>query len=356
MNWQCNLAALSPHGRNDLGSMLLTSRNTACSPISIGTSNTRRQSRRQPPPPIVVGMDLTTQRPPRWAANAIKNSVESAHLPTAAATLALAGIPVFPCTREGKEPLTAHGFRSSSTDVNQVHRWWRRTPEANIGIPTGAASGLVVVDVDVHRGGDGFRAFSRATELGLIGRWTCMVRTPSGGMHAYFYATPGVEQRNWSVPSRHVDFRGDGGYIIAPPSRIAASDGTARPYFPISYGLHADTIDSVALKHHLAPPTPPPRPPASMPAAGSSPERLAAWVARRPEGARNGGLFWAACRMAEAGHDFGRTAHLLGDAATTAGLHEVEAYKTIKSAYNIAQRLGPAPSAPSAPGAEGVAL
>lgn len=302
------------------------------------------------------GMDLTTQRPPRWAANAIKSAADSAHLAKAAATLANAGIPVFPCARGAKEPTTAHGFKAASTDAHQVHRWWQRMPEANIGIPTGAASGLVVVDVDVHRSGDGFRAFSKAMEMGLIRRWACMVRTPSGGMHAYFYATPGVEQRNWSVPNRHVDFRGDGGYVIAPPSIITASDGTERPYFPISYGLHADTIDSVALKHHLAPPTPPSRPPASMPAAGSSPERLAAWVAHRPEGARNGGLFWAACRMAEAGHDFGQTAHLLGDAAATAGLPDVEAYKTIKSAYNIARRLGPAPSAPSAQGAEGVAL
>lgn len=302
-------------------------------------------------------MDSSTERPQRWATGAIKTAAESGHLPTAAATLAMAGIPIFPCAQGGKEPLTAHGFRSATTDPGQVRRWWNRMPQANIGIPTGASSGLVVVDVDVHRTGDGFRAFSKAMETGLIRRWACMVRTPSGGMHAYFAATPGVEQRNWSVPNRHIDFRGDGGYVVAPPSRLITNDGIERAYSPISYGLRADTIDSVALNHHLAPPAPPSRrPPATLPAAGSSPDRLAAWVARRPEGARNGGLFWAACRMAEAGHDFSQTAHLLGDAAATAGLPEVEAFKTIKSAYNIARRLGPAPPTSVPQRTDGVAM
>lgn len=99
-------------------------------------------------------------------------------------------------------------------------------PDAHIGLPTGAASGLVVVDVDVQRGGDGFRAFSRAMDAGLIRRWACTVCTSSGGMHAYFSSTPGVEQRNWSVPRRHVDCRSDGGCVIATPSRVTTSDGT----------------------------------------------------------------------------------------------------------------------------------
>ena len=294
-----------------------------------------------------MGMDLSTQRPSRWVTSAIKNAAESGHLPTAATTLARAGIPVFPCARGGKEPLTAHGFHSATSNLQQVRRWWQRMPEANIGIPTGAASGLVVVDVDVHRTGDGFRAFSTAMETGLTQRWAWMVRTPSGGMHAYFAATPGLEQRNWSLPSRHVDFRGDGGYVVAPPSMVATGDGALRPYSLITFGAHPGPVDSVALNRHLAPPAPPPRPPDVIPAAGSSPERLAAWVARRPEGARNGGLFWAACRMAEAGHDFSHTSRLLGDAAASAGLPEVEAFKTIKSAFNTARRLGPTPTSTS---------
>ncbi|MET8520827.1 bifunctional DNA primase/polymerase [Nocardioides sp. NPDC004968] len=307
-------------------------------------------------------MDNSKNRPSLRVTTAIRDASRRSDVPSAALTLALAGVPVFPCASGGKEPLTAHGFHSASNEPRQVHQWWSRMPQANIGIPTGSASGLVVVDVDVHRGGDGFRAFSRVTEMGLTQRWAWLVRTPSGGMHAYFAATPGVEQPCWSVPSRHIDFRGDGGYIVAPPSAVANPDGITRRYSLVTFGRDAGTVDSVELNHVLAPPKPPPPrsgSPTSMPGAGSSPDRLASWVAKRPEGARNGGLFWAACRMAEAGHDFSQTSQLLGDAAQLVGLPDAEAFRTIKSAYRIASRLGPSDTPGSRPGPtrpEGVAM
>lgn len=307
-------------------------------------------------------MDISNPSPSPWLTAAFRDAARSSDLASAALTLALARVPVFPCVRGGKQPMTAHGFHSATIDPQQVERWWTRTPDANIGIPTGANSGLVVVDVDVHPGGDGFRAFSRVTEMGLTQRWAWMVRTPSGGMHAYFAATPGEEQPCWSVASKHIDFRGDGGYIVAPPSAVTISDENTRQYSLLSFGREAGTVDSVRLNRVLAPPKPtPPRnaPPTSMPSAGSSPDRLAAWVARRPEGARNGGLFWAACRMAEAGHDFSQTSQLLGDAAQSAGLPDTEAFRTIKSAYRIASRLGPSGTLESSPGPtrpEGVAM
>jgi hypothetical protein len=80
-----------------------------------------------------------------------------------------------------------------------------------------------------------------------------------------------------------------------------------------------------------------------MPAVGARPEKLAAWVASRPEGARNHGLFWAACRMVEDGHSFDTTASVLGEAAQAAGLPEREATTTIRSACRIACRLGTPP-------------
>lgn len=308
-------------------------------------------------------MDNSDERPSPRVITACQDAARRSDNASAALTLAQAGIPVFPCVRGGKQPLTAHGFHSASKDPRQVHRWWSRAPEANIGIPTGRPSGLVVVDVDVHRTGDGFRNFARVTEIGLTKRWAWMVRTPSGGMHAYFAATPGKDQPCWSIPSRHIDFRGDGGYIVAPPSAVANSDGSTRPYSLVGLGRDAGTIDSVELNRVLAPPKPPPPrsgTPTGMPVAGSSPDRLAAWVASRPEGARNGGLFWAACRMAEAGHDFSQTSQLLGDAAQSAGLPDAEAFRTITSAYRIASRLGPSNTRGRRPGPttrpEGVAM
>jgi hypothetical protein len=283
-------------------------------------------------------MDNSAQRQSRtsrWNPRLPISLSESPDLATASTMLAARGIPVFPCTPGGKQPLTTHGFYDASADLATVKSWWQRWPDANIGMPTGVASGVDVVDIDVHAGGNGFAAFERARSAGLADGWAWLVRTPSGGVHAYYLRGLVEEQRSWQVPGQHVDFRGDGGYIIAPPSRV---DG--RAYVLVAVAQHrARPVDAAALRAFLEPPRPT-RPPTSMPAVGSRTDKLADWVASRPEGARNHGLFWAACRMVEEGHPFDSTANLLGDAARSAGLSDREAMTTIRSAYRIASRLG----------------
>ena len=143
-------------------------------------------------------------------------------LSVAAAGFAGAGVPVFPCAPGGKHPITEHGFHEATTNLAQVRQWWRRFPKANIGVPTGRPSGVVVVDVDVH-GVNGFAACCRAKEAGLLSGWEVVVRSPSGGLHAYYPAHESAEQRSWQAGRAGIDFRGDGGYIIAPPSRRAVN-------------------------------------------------------------------------------------------------------------------------------------
>jgi hypothetical protein len=290
-------------------------------------------------------------RTSRWNPRLPVSLSDAPDLATASTMLATRNIPVFPCTPGGKQPLTTHGFHDASTDLATVSSWWQRWPDANIGMPTGAASGVDVVDIDVHAGGKGFAAFERARSAGLADGWAWLVRTPSGGVHAYYLRGLVDEQRSWQVPGQHVDFRGDGGYIIAPPSRV---DG--RPYELITVAQHKATpVDAAALRSFLEPPRPN-RPPTSMPAIGSCPDKLADWVASRPEGARNHGLFWAACRMVEEGHPFDSTANLLGDSARSAGLSDQEAMTTIRSAYRIASRLGTADIVRPTNAAEAVSL
>lgn len=279
----------------------------------------------------------------------------SGDLHTAAEHLAANGIPVFPCVPGGKQPLTKRGFHDATRDVDKVRTWWRHSPDANIAIPTGGLSGVVVVDVDVHESGTGYAAFERARAADLVSAWGWLVRTPSGGLHAYFRPTS-LEQRSWQVPSQHVDFRGDGGYIVVPPSRIAGADGQSRAYRVIAVAQHRPRpLDADALRAFLEPPRPTP-PSASLPALGSRPDKLAAWVANRPEGARNQGLFWAACRMVESGHSFAEARSLLGDAAQVAGLSEQEALTTIRSAYRSASHLGPETSSRPTPAVEAVGM
>lgn len=219
-------------------------------------------------------------------------------LPVAARELARVGVPVFPCVPGEKTPIVPSGFQRATNDLRRVQGWWRWQPTANIGIPTGAASGLVVIDVDVH-GVDGYAFYARAARADLIPAPLATVTTPTGGQHAYFPAYPAREQRSWAVGKAGVDCRGDGGYIIAPPS-VLLLDGERVPYRvdQVASGP-VEPVDAVRLRNYLAP-APPRRPvPDGRVAGREDADRLAAWLARQIKGDRNYKLFWAACRLAE---------------------------------------------------------
>ncbi|OUZ07349.1 DNA primase [Aeromicrobium sp. PE09-221] len=267
-------------------------------------------------------------------------------LPTAAQLLALGGIPIFPCVPGEKRPLTPRGFHDATTNLQQVKAWWRRHPTANLAIPTGGVSGLVVVDVDVHGSANGYRAFDRAKRAGLVPSWSFLVDTPSGGLHAYYPTVRGVVQRSWQAASSGVDFRGDGGYVLVPPSMITSKRGRA------TYQLHqvgiaaARPVDSDRLRDFLDPrPEPRPLSPSDM-RQGADVSRLAAWVASRPEGERNRGLFWAACRLAENRIPAADALDVFIAAAGHAGLGEREVVATVRSAYRCTH---PRPSSTPTP-------
>ena len=258
--------------------------------------------------------------------------VSGVPLPVAAARFAAAGVPVFPCVPDGKRPLIERGFHASTTDTGQVSAWWRRWPAANIGVPTGAASGLVVVDVDVHGPADGPASFDSAAAAGLVGGWEVLLRTPTGGMHAYYPATPGVEQRSWQAGRAGVDFRGDGGYIIVPPS-ARTIDGTTALYRVAEVGAGAArTVDAKALRDFLDPrPAPRARPASWDPVGREDAERLALWLGRQDTD-RNLKLFWASCRLAEAGVPMTDALDaVLSAAKSDFGPREITA--TVRSAY-----------------------
>lgn len=264
-------------------------------------------------------------------------------LPDAAVRFVAVGVPVFPCVPGGKRPLVEHGFHQASAEVSQVAAWWRRWPMANIGIPTGAPSGMEVVDVDVHTAGTGFPAFRAAHREGHATGWAALVRTPSGGMHAYYPADSDRPQSSWQVARAHVDFRGAGGYVIAPPSMIARPNGLHVPYrLIVASGTPAEPVNAARLRNFLDPRTPIQISRASRDIRqGADARVLAGWVAARGEGERNRGLFWAACRLAEAGTLPSAALDTLGPAAEHAGLGSREIIATIRSAYRTTH---PAPT------------
>jgi len=265
-------------------------------------------------------------------------------LPEAARTYAAAGVPVFPCVAGGKRPLTEHGFHDASADHGRVGRWWARWPAANLGIPTGAASGVEVVDIDVHPGGSGFDGFERARRAGLVEGWAALVRTPSRGVHAYYLADPDRPQPSWQAARAHVDFRGAGGYIIAPPSQVdTGGDQPARYELIATARTEPGPVRAAVLRELLDPRPVLPSPGRRPPGGDLDVERLAAWVSARGEGERNRGLFWASCRLAEAGLAPGEMHAALGPAAEHAGLPAGEIVATIRSAYR-ATHASPLPA------------
>ena len=132
-----------------------------------------------------------------------------------AAALAYAerGWPVFPVN--GKAPLTTHGFKDASVDAEQIRAWWQTHQVAGVAIATGAASGVLAVDIDAQKGGAG--TWKRlVAEHGKIPP-TAATLTGGGGSHLLFHH-PGDVPSSTGRLGNHVDVRGDGGYIVLPPS------------------------------------------------------------------------------------------------------------------------------------------
>ena len=220
-----------------------------------------------------------------------------------------------------KAPLTAHGFKDAATDRARIRAWWQRWPRANVAIATGAP-GPDVLDVDVKPDGSGFAAFNRLKLAGMLTGARALVRTPSGGLHAYF---AGTGQPCGRLPRHYLDFKAADGYVLAPPSVVHG-----KPYELLDHRNADGRLDWEAVRRLIDPPRLSPRPGRSA-GAGA----LAAWVASLAEGNRNAGLYWAACRVAEAGSPAGDLEQLV-EAAMQAGLSEGEARRTVASAVRRA--------------------
>lgn len=121
----------------------------------------------------------------------------------------------FPCVAREKKPLVRWA-EMASFETNMLIGWWDTNPDANIGIACGARSGIVVVDIDAdHNGYESLDILRRV--YGDLPE-TPTVKTGSGGRHIYF-KHPGVEIRNSAGKiGQGIDIRGDGGYVVAPPS------------------------------------------------------------------------------------------------------------------------------------------
>ena len=137
----------------------------------------------------------------------------------AAIEYAKKGFAVFPLKYRDKVPLTRNGCKDATTDAAQIKAWWQKYPNANIGLATGSVSQNVFVidlDIDEDRGIDGYHSLEdwQREHGDFPETWTAI--TGRGGYHLYYRGNGKIKNRAGIIDG--VDIRGNGGYVVAPPS------------------------------------------------------------------------------------------------------------------------------------------
>lgn len=122
--------------------------------------------------------------------------------------------------KNGKAPLVAGAFNGESKDL--IQQW--ASESGNVGVLTGSASGIAVIDIDNHNGVDGMgnlKDFLDTYDIELP--MTKVVKTPSGGYH-YYFKLPDTYNDTQFIQNHSqlegVDFQTHGRYVVAPPSQI----------------------------------------------------------------------------------------------------------------------------------------
>lgn len=135
------------------------------------------------------------------------------------------GLPVFPCQPGRKIPYArTKGVLDATTDPARIRQWWAAAPASNVAVATGHLVDVVDYDGEQAHVEWGIRYGSSWAGLTILGT----VSTPrAGGLHVY---VPASGQGNRAAMLPGVDYRGRGGYVLAPPS---VTDGSYRFLRPL---------------------------------------------------------------------------------------------------------------------------
>lgn len=262
----------------------------------------------------------------------------------AALNYARRGWHVFPCEPGGKRPLARlapNGCHSATTSEVVIRAWWADCPDANIGVATGEKSDLLVLDVDSE-------ALENDTLLGLLFEHDPLPSTPSsvtggGGAHHWFaYPATGRYGNTAGKVATGIDTRGEGGYVVAPPSVTDARyEWSDDPDFMLLAEPPAWLLELLADKPTDRPAMAP------APAVGDAyakkafEDEIAAVVSAQP-GSRNSTLNTAAFSLGQlvgAGLlEAAQVEYALVNAGQVAGLPESEARATVKSGMRAGAR------------------
>jgi hypothetical protein len=163
----------------------------------------------------------------------------------AALAYAAAGLPVFPCVPRGKRPAIPRGFLAATTNPETIRRYWRLA-DRNIGIPTGSISGFWILDIDQPDGESSLRALE--AKHGPLPA-TVEAITGSGGRHLWFRYTCAIQSTAARI-APGIDTRGDGGFVIAPPSIHESGRAYAWSVDSVTRRKISErALDSIAIRH-----------------------------------------------------------------------------------------------------------
>ena len=126
------------------------------------------------------------------------------------------------CTSRGKHPRTVNGVKDATADTTRIREWFDKWPMANVGIATGGVSGFFALDVDPGHGGD--ETLASLEKLNGPLPPTLTVHTGGGGKHLFFALPKGRAVLSRVGISPGLDTRGEGGFVVAPPSLHASGE------------------------------------------------------------------------------------------------------------------------------------
>jgi hypothetical protein len=215
---------------------------------------------------------LLTAKPEVFEEPHSKNSIPTALTSTREfvdlyRTLGWNPIPLVPCSKKSSVPWRT--LQDERVSDEQAAQWWSDT-RAGVGIICGAISGIVVVDIDGPEGEEAIAGFDLPeTPTAVTGR----------GRHLYF-AHPGDDVPNRSGVLPKVDVRGDGGYVVSPPSVHASGH-----IYAWAQGLSPDDVGLAECPAWVYGEDPSPKRDQSE---AESPRNSSDWIARVQDGVNEG--------------------------------------------------------------------
>jgi hypothetical protein len=132
-----------------------------------------------------------------------------------ALSYAARGLAVFPLRERSKIPATEHGCKDATTALDMIAAWWTAHPRANVGVATGEASNLAVIDIDGAQGERSLAELSIEADELIPDTWMSVT---GRGCHLWFRHDGAPTRNSAGKLGKGLDVRSDGGYVVAPPS------------------------------------------------------------------------------------------------------------------------------------------